>query len=118
MPATLMPIPPAIGEPRRHAHFFQMTDPRKGAPVTASRYLDALLIRAAVALNRTSERTIASIRGRRGRDFIGRAADVIDVRAANWRVHPNPGLDCECGGKLRRTQAPGGAIMVCDRCGE
>lgn len=29
----------------------------------------------------------------------------------------NPNLDCECGGKLHRTPAPGGAVMICDRCG-
>jgi hypothetical protein len=32
--------------------------------------------------------------------------------------HPNPGLDCECGGKLHRQNSPGGAIMICDRCGQ
>jgi hypothetical protein len=30
----------------------------------------------------------------------------------------NPGLDCECGGKLHRTPYPSGALMVCDRCGK
>ena len=32
--------------------------------------------------------------------------------------NPNPNLECECGGKLHRTPRPGGAVMICDKCGQ
>lgn len=44
----------------------------------------------------------------------------IEVERSLWNdllSVVNPGLDCECGGKLHRTERPGGALMICDRCG-
>lgn len=44
------------------------------------RRIDRLQVELAVRAHGWAERTIARVRGKRGRDFIGPAADVIDCR--------------------------------------
>jgi hypothetical protein len=47
----------------------------------------------------------------------GWLAELISTHATR-RWHPNPNLDCECGGKLHPRIVDKISCMVCDRCGQ